>query len=255
MKRTLICALLLACAPAIAKEHHYLYAASPGIRNYLEYGGMGIVVFDIEDGYKFVRRIPTWDAPAAGQEAENVKGIAASAQDGRRLREHDQAHRRVRRGEREEALGQDVRRRLRPDRALAGRQGPLRAVVRRAALDGDQCDERRRDHEDRAELGRAQHDLRARRIARVYGGPEVAPAEHRGSEDEHGRRDGRAVRESRSGRSRSTGATRWCSSTSTACSDSRSATSRRARSCTASRCRASSRGRSSGTAARATGSR
>ena len=44
MNRTVICALLLACAPAIAKEHHYLYAASPGIRNYLEYGGMGIVV-------------------------------------------------------------------------------------------------------------------------------------------------------------------------------------------------------------------
>jgi DNA-binding beta-propeller fold protein YncE len=82
MTRTLICALLLACAPAIAKEHHYLYAASPGIRNYLEYGGMGIVVFDIDDGYKFVKRIPTWDAPAAGQEAENVKGIAASGKTG-----------------------------------------------------------------------------------------------------------------------------------------------------------------------------
>jgi len=82
MKRSLICALLLVCAPAIAKEHHYLYAASPGIRNYLEYGGMGIVVFDIDDGYKFVKRIPTWDAPAAGQEAENVKGIAASGKTG-----------------------------------------------------------------------------------------------------------------------------------------------------------------------------
>src|SRR5437764_14733310 len=73
----LIITLLLALSPAIAREHHYLYAASPGIRNYLEYGGMGIVVFDIEDHYKFVRRIPTWDAPAAGQEAENVKGIEA----------------------------------------------------------------------------------------------------------------------------------------------------------------------------------
>jgi len=82
VKRILIFALLLACAPAIAKEHHYLYAASPGIRNYLEYGGMGIVVFDIEDGYKFVKRIPTGDAPAAGQEAENVKGIAASGKTG-----------------------------------------------------------------------------------------------------------------------------------------------------------------------------
>ena len=43
---------------------------------------MGIVVFDIEDDYKPVRRIPTWDPPAAGQEAENVKGIAANAKTG-----------------------------------------------------------------------------------------------------------------------------------------------------------------------------
>jgi DNA-binding beta-propeller fold protein YncE len=76
-----VCTLLLAVA-APAKEHHYLYAASPGIRNYLEYGGMGIVVFDIDDHYKFVRRIPTWNAPAAGEEAENVKGIAATGKTG-----------------------------------------------------------------------------------------------------------------------------------------------------------------------------
>ena len=63
MKRALVCALLLAAALS-AKEHHYLYAASPGIRNYLQYGGMGIVVFDIEDHYKPVRRIATWDPPA-----------------------------------------------------------------------------------------------------------------------------------------------------------------------------------------------
>jgi DNA-binding beta-propeller fold protein YncE len=81
MKRALVCALLIASA-ASAKEHRYLYAASPGIRNYLEYGGMGIVVFDIDDHYKPVRRIPTWDAPAAGKEAENVKGIAANAKTG-----------------------------------------------------------------------------------------------------------------------------------------------------------------------------
>jgi hypothetical protein len=40
-----------------------LYVASPGIRNYVEYGGVGILVFDIDNGYKFVRRIPTWDVP------------------------------------------------------------------------------------------------------------------------------------------------------------------------------------------------
>jgi DNA-binding beta-propeller fold protein YncE len=59
-----------------------LYVASPGIRNYVEYGGVGILVFDIDNGYKFVRRIPTWDVPE-GKKPENVKGIAASAKTGR----------------------------------------------------------------------------------------------------------------------------------------------------------------------------
>lgn len=64
-----------------AAARHLLYVASPGIRNYLEYGGVGILVFDIDNGYKFVRRIPTWDVPP-GKQAENVKGIAASAKTG-----------------------------------------------------------------------------------------------------------------------------------------------------------------------------
>lgn len=65
-----------------AQEKHFLYVASPGIRNYEEFGGTGVLVFDIDNGYKFVRRIPTWDVPA-GQKPENVKGVAASAQPGR----------------------------------------------------------------------------------------------------------------------------------------------------------------------------
>jgi DNA-binding beta-propeller fold protein YncE len=65
-----------------AKERSFLYAAVPGIRNYLEFGGIGLLVFDRADGYKFVKRIATWPAPAAGAQAENVKGIAASAKDG-----------------------------------------------------------------------------------------------------------------------------------------------------------------------------
>jgi DNA-binding beta-propeller fold protein YncE len=65
-----------------ALEQHYLYVASPGTRNYVEYGGVGILVFDIDHDYKFVRRIATWKAPE-GKEPENVKGIAASAQTGR----------------------------------------------------------------------------------------------------------------------------------------------------------------------------
>src|SRR2546426_4539225 len=72
----------LLSVPRPAAEQHLLYVASPGTRNYLEYGGVGVLVFDIDNGYTFVRRIPTWSVPEGGQ-AENVKGIAASAQTGR----------------------------------------------------------------------------------------------------------------------------------------------------------------------------
>src|ERR1700751_5685613 len=64
-----------------AGSRHLLYVVSPGIRNYLEYGGVGILVFDVDDGYKFVRRIPTWSVPE-GKKAENIKGIAASIKTG-----------------------------------------------------------------------------------------------------------------------------------------------------------------------------
>jgi len=67
---------------AAAKEKHLLYVASPGIRNDVQYGGLGILVFDIDNGYRFVRRIPTWEE-TPGKEPENVKGIAASAQTGK----------------------------------------------------------------------------------------------------------------------------------------------------------------------------
>lgn len=57
--------------------HRYLYVACPGIRNYLEYGGAGILVFDIDDGHKFVRRIAT---PASSEASpDNIKGICACA--------------------------------------------------------------------------------------------------------------------------------------------------------------------------------
>ena len=74
--------LLLRGQPASGKEKHLLYVASPGIRNYVEYGGVGILVFDMDDGFRFVKRIPTWTVPP-GKEPENVKGIAASAKTGR----------------------------------------------------------------------------------------------------------------------------------------------------------------------------
>jgi hypothetical protein len=82
--RLALCSFLLLCALALVNQSntatvkHFLYVASPGIRNYVEFGGVGILVFDIDAGYKFVKRIPTWDV-AAGKAAENVKGVAANA--------------------------------------------------------------------------------------------------------------------------------------------------------------------------------
>jgi len=61
-----------------AAERHLLYIAEPGIRNYVDYGGIGVLVYDIGAGYRFVKRIPTWSVPA-GEQPENVKGVAASA--------------------------------------------------------------------------------------------------------------------------------------------------------------------------------
>jgi DNA-binding beta-propeller fold protein YncE len=60
---------------AIGKR--YLYAAAPGIRDYLGYGGHGILVFDINDHHKFVKRIKTGGFHPDGTPS-NVKGIAVS---------------------------------------------------------------------------------------------------------------------------------------------------------------------------------
>ena len=67
---------------AAAGEKHLLYVAVPGVRNYVEYGGVGVLVFDIDNGHRWVKRIPTWDVPP-GKQPENIKGIAASAKTGR----------------------------------------------------------------------------------------------------------------------------------------------------------------------------
>lgn len=63
---------------AAGEEKHLLYVAVPGIRNYVEWGGIGILVYDMKDGHRLVKRIPTWDVPP-GKAPENIKGIAASA--------------------------------------------------------------------------------------------------------------------------------------------------------------------------------
>ena len=56
---------------------HYLYVATPGVRNYLQYGGHGLLVFDMAKGFRFVKRIPIGGLDEKGQPS-NVKGIAVS---------------------------------------------------------------------------------------------------------------------------------------------------------------------------------
>ncbi len=58
--------------------HRYLYVATPGIRDELQYGGHGILVFDIDNGHRFVRRIPAAGLSPSGKPL-NVKGICANA--------------------------------------------------------------------------------------------------------------------------------------------------------------------------------
>ena len=69
--------------PAYSKlpDGRYLYVATPGIRNYLEYGGHGLLVFDIDNNYQFVKRIPTAGFTDEGKPI-NVKGVCASSDTG-----------------------------------------------------------------------------------------------------------------------------------------------------------------------------
>ena len=64
-----------------AAERRLLYVAVPGIRDYLEYGGHGLLVFDIDDRHRFVKRIPTGGLNDDGSPI-NVKGICASVETG-----------------------------------------------------------------------------------------------------------------------------------------------------------------------------
>lgn len=63
---------------AVPADGHFLYVAVPGVRNYLEHGGHGVLVFDRDHDYRFVRRIPGAGLNAEGKPM-NVKGIVASA--------------------------------------------------------------------------------------------------------------------------------------------------------------------------------
>src|SRR5581483_3502326 len=79
-----LCALVLVSLALVTRlaaaemNGRYLYVAAPGIRDYLEYGGHGVLVFDIDHGHRFVKRIKSSGVDEKGKPL-NVKGIAASA--------------------------------------------------------------------------------------------------------------------------------------------------------------------------------
>jgi DNA-binding beta-propeller fold protein YncE len=72
--------LALPAAPAAGAdvaERHLLYVAAPGIRDDLQFGGAGILVFDRDREFAFVKRIET---PASRKDhPENMKGVCACA--------------------------------------------------------------------------------------------------------------------------------------------------------------------------------
>ena len=98
MIRRIFLVAVLISAVAILATHtsaqqmtgRYLYAALPGVGggSNPNYGGVGILVWDIDHGHKFVKRIPLQGEPpppppangrGRGNAAEAIKGIAAHA--------------------------------------------------------------------------------------------------------------------------------------------------------------------------------
>lgn len=83
-RRTFLAASLAVPAVALAadpKPTRYLYVVCPGIRDYPQFGGAGILVFDIDAGHKFVKRIAT-DASTV-EKPRNIKGVVASPKTGK----------------------------------------------------------------------------------------------------------------------------------------------------------------------------
>lgn len=74
----MLLAVNFGCSTTEAAEKHLLYVATPGVRNYLEYGGHGVLVFDMDHGHRFVKRIPLAGLDEKGAPL-NVKGVCANA--------------------------------------------------------------------------------------------------------------------------------------------------------------------------------
>src|SRR5467141_1890206 len=165
IRRVVICLLFL-LAPTILSESrqlraadgekHLLYVAVPGIRNYVEYGGVGILVYDIGAGHKFVKRIPTWNMPP-GQAPENVKGIAASARTGKL---YVSTTKRLLPPQRGDLRVADVLAPTGRAREVGQRVHPADAE----SVDGDECADRQRDyrHQRGDRHGDSERDFRGR---------------------------------------------------------------------------------------------
>src|SRR5205085_1264179 len=80
----------IASSPQAQQRQRFIYAALPGVGggNNMSYGGAGIVVFDVDHGHKFVKRIPLQGSPdlqmkvppgSTRNPQEAIKGIAAHA--------------------------------------------------------------------------------------------------------------------------------------------------------------------------------
>src|ERR1700759_4163811 len=70
--------LTLATFVSAADLERRLYVAAPGIRDDLQWGGAGILIFDIDHDHRFVKRIPV-PGHSDQEKPENVKGVCASA--------------------------------------------------------------------------------------------------------------------------------------------------------------------------------
>ncbi len=85
LRCVLLLLLMISCfGSAFAQDgvRRFLYVAEPGIRNYTQYGGHGVIVFDIDNDYQFVRRI-AFEGLAGDGTPANVKGICGNAATGR----------------------------------------------------------------------------------------------------------------------------------------------------------------------------
>jgi hypothetical protein len=72
---------MLGPAASGAELRRLLYVVAPGIRNYLEYGGAGILVFDMDHDHRFIKRIETTASKL--EKPENIKGVCAHASSNR----------------------------------------------------------------------------------------------------------------------------------------------------------------------------